>query len=156
MAEVESISEWVEAAAAGLFREAVGVEEDFAGLAGSEELEGVGETVEREAFVEERLEIETVGFEERGHLLPGLEHFAAVNSLHDGAFEDHVADQIERDRLAGNAEERGASALTEHLKALANAGGIAAHFEEDVHTVAVGGGDDGRDGIAGAGIENLV
>src|SRR5690348_14496071 len=119
-------------AAEGLFREAVRVEEDFAGLAGFEEFKGVGETVEREAFIEKRLEIQAAGFEERGHLLPGLEHFAAINSLHDGAFENDVADQIERDRFAGNAEERSASALAEHLKALANSGGIAAHFEEDV------------------------
>src|SRR5690348_6474127 len=140
----------------GLFRKAVGVEEDFAGLAGFEEFEGVGETVEREAFVEKRLEIEAAGFEERGHLLPSLEHFASVDSLHDGAFENHIADQIERDRLAGNAEERGASALAEHLKTLADTGGIAAHFEEDVDAVAVGGGENWRDGIGGAGIENLV
>src|SRR6185437_8602831 len=95
-----------------------------------------------------RFEVEAAGFEKRSHLLPGLEHFAAVNSLNDRTFKNHIVNQIKCDRLAGNTEKRGAAALAQHLKPLANACRIAAHFEKHVYAVAVGGFADARDRIA--------
>src|SRR5579864_7393745 len=79
---------------APLIRGAVGIEENFTGLAGFEELKGFGEAVEGQALIEERLEIEASGLEKRSHLLPSLEHFAAIDSLHGRALENHVTDEI--------------------------------------------------------------
>ena len=135
---------------------AVGVEEDFAGLAGLEEGKGVFEIVEGEAFAEERFKIEAIVLEEFGHLHPRLKHFAAVDSLDRGAFEDHVVDEIEGDGIFGDAEEGGASAGAKHFEALVNSGGIAAHFEHHVHAIAAGGFQDALDDVSRGGVERFV
>ena len=83
-----------------------------------------------------------------GHLHPGFEHFAAVDALHGGAFENHVVDQIEGDRVFGNTQQRSAAALAQHLEALVNRGGMAAHFQQDVDARAFGRLRDARDNVA--------
>src|SRR5262249_19549251 len=119
-------------------RQAVRVKENLAGVAALQHGEGAFEFFERFALAEDGLEVQAAGFEERGHLDPGLIHAAAVDAVDCGAFEDDVVDQIERDRSRGNAEKRGAAAGAQGFEALLNGCGVARHFEKDVHTDSTG------------------
>ena len=60
-------------------------------------------------------DVETAGTQQIVHLVPGLEHAAAVDSQDLGALEDDVAGEVEGDGARGDAQESGGAAL-EFLK----------------------------------------
>src|SRR5580704_11937142 len=64
------------------------VQKNFSGLAGFEKREGGCVIVDRDAFIEQRIKVEALFFEQVGHLDPSLKHFAAVDALHGGALEN--------------------------------------------------------------------
>src|ERR1700728_1656482 len=90
------------------------------------------------------------------HLHPSFEHLATVNSLDGCAFEDDVVYEIEGDGILGNSQKRRAPAGPQHLKALMNCGGMAAHFEQDIDACSVRGFENARDHVALAGVERFV
>src|SRR3974390_2264283 len=65
------------------------VEDHFAGPAALHRFEAVLELLGLEAVGDHLRHVEA-RLEQRGHLVPGLEHLAAVDALDDEAFEDHV------------------------------------------------------------------
>src|SRR5450755_4183712 len=69
--------------------------------------------------------------EHRQHLVPGFEHFAAVDTLH----RQHLQNQrrpVDRERLCRKAEHRDLAAHHEMFDHLFEGGGRAAHLEPDV------------------------
>src|ERR1700678_3853918 len=71
-------------------------------------------------FLEQWIQIQAAVLQQLGHLHPGFEHFAAVNSLNCGAFENYIIYEVKRNWIRRNSEQRRASALPQHLKSLMN------------------------------------
>src|SRR5439155_24909113 len=72
----------------------VRVHENLAGFSCFQALHAFGEIFHRDAVGDHGMKIELAGFEERGHLIPGLVHAAAVDALNRDAFEDDVFGEI--------------------------------------------------------------
>ncbi len=84
-----------------------------------------------------RLQIQPVGEEKIFDLVPGFEHFAAVDAEDGGPFEDDVVGEVESDGFGGETEEGGGAAVAEGGEALVDGFGVAAHFEEDFGALVV-------------------
>src|SRR5450631_1544455 len=78
---------------------AVGIDENLTGFAGFQALHGFREIFHRDAVGYHGMQVEVVALEQRGHLVPGLVHAAAVDTLNGDAFENNVLGKIQRDGL---------------------------------------------------------
>src|SRR5271157_6108157 len=84
------------------------------------------------------MQVELVGLEQRGHLIPRLVHATAVNALYGGAFENHFFCQVEFDGAGGNAEEGHAATETQDLESCSDRLGSPGHLQNDIHAGAAG------------------
>src|ERR1039457_864469 len=84
----------------------VGIHQDLAGFAGFQELHAGCKILHCYAIGDDGMQVELVGLEQRGHLIPGLVHAAAVDALHGRAFEDDFFREVEFDWLGGNSQQR--------------------------------------------------
>ena len=66
------------------------LENDFDGVAGLHHFQAAFEIGEREVVGDDGFEVEATGEEKVFDLIPGFEHFAAVDAEYRGAFEDDV------------------------------------------------------------------
>src|SRR5713226_2742999 len=111
----------------------VGIEENLPRAASLQLLERLAETLQRQAFVKEWLQVEPLPLKKRCRLHPGFKHPASIDALNCCTLEDDVCDQVECNRFRGNAQKRGAPAGSQHLKPLLNCARISAHLQEDIH-----------------------
>src|SRR5579862_394796 len=139
-----------------LLRHAVGIHQDFAGQAALQLGKSIFKLLKIDALAEKRLQIQTARFEQGGHLHPGFIHATAVDALDRRAFENDIVDQVEGNVFGGNAEQGSAATGAQGLKALLDGGGVAAHFEEDIHTGAAGLADDFFRGVFRSGIDDYI
>src|ERR1700688_656592 len=77
----------------------VWVHQYFTGCAGFEALHGFGEIFHGDAVSDHWMQLKLAGFEQSGHLVPGLIHSASVDSLHRNALENYIFGEVERDGL---------------------------------------------------------
>src|SRR5664280_1436269 len=120
-----------------LFRP-VGIYQDLAGLAGLEQFHARREVLHCYAIRDHGMQVELVGLEQRGHLVPGLVHAAAVDALHGCAFEDDFFREVEFDWLGGNPEKGHAATETQDLEACSDGFGPSGHLQHDVDASAAG------------------
>src|SRR5208283_6216573 len=92
-----------------------------------------GKVLHRNAVGDHWTEVELVGLKQRGHLIPGLVHAAAVDALHGCAFEDHFFCEVEFDGAGGNSEQRHAATKTQDFESCSNGLGTSGHFQNHVH-----------------------
>ncbi len=78
-----------------------------------------------DAIGDHGMKVELAMLEQRGHLIPGLVHAAAVDALHGDALKDDVFGEVERNRLGGKAEKRDASAAPHDVEGGSNGVGMA-------------------------------
>src|SRR5450631_379214 len=122
----------------------VWIHQDLAGFTCFQAGHGFGKIFHRNTVGDHGVKIETPAFEQGSHLVPGLVHAAAVDTLNGEAFENDVFGEVERYRFRGEAEERYTSATADDVEGGSNGVGMAGHFEDHVHTEASGFfGDDG-------------
>lgn len=105
-------------------------EDDFDCLTRLHKLEAAFEFGQWQMMGDDGFEVEAAGEEKVFDLVPGFEHFAAVDAEDGGAFEDDVVGEVERDGFGGEAEEGGGAAVAKGGEALADGFGMAAHFEQ--------------------------
>src|SRR6185436_12340667 len=101
------------------------------------ELEAAFEVGEGEVVRDDGFEVEAAGEEEAFDLIPGFEHFAAVDAEDGGTFEDDVVGEVEGDGFGGEAEEGGRATVAKGGEALVDGFRMAAHFEEDFGALVV-------------------
>src|SRR6202162_3620658 len=108
------------------------IEHDFAGVAGFHELDSFAKLAEREAVGDDRGDVEA-GLDERGHLVPGFVHLAAINSFDSELIKD---DQVPIDRGAAghDAEQRDFAAVKHVRQDVDESFRAAGHFESDVES----------------------
>src|SRR5690606_14571268 len=99
---VRGCPRWTRGARAA--RPSAPVEDDLARPARAHDVERLLELLHREAVGDHGRHVEA-RLEQGDHLVPGLEHLAAVDALDRQALEDHVV-PVDRDLAAGDAEER--------------------------------------------------
>lgn len=101
------------------------------------ELEATFEVGEWEVVGDNGFEVEAARKKKTFDLIPGFEHFAAVDAEDGGPFEDDVVGEVEGDGFGGEAEEGGGAAVAKGGEALVNGLGVAAHFEQDFGALVV-------------------
>src|ERR1035441_6100749 len=116
----------------------VGIHQDLAGLAGFQQFHAAREILHCYAIGNDGMQVELVGLEQRGHLVPGLVHAAAVDALHGRAFEDDFFREVKFDWLGGNSEEGHAAAETQYLESGSDGFGSPGHLQHDVDAGAIG------------------
>src|SRR5205823_2565875 len=112
---------------------AVGIEQDLAGLASLQPLHAFAEVFHRNAISNHRMQIELARSEQRGHLIPGLVHQAAIDALNGCAFEDDVVGEVQFNWLRRNAEEGDAAAEAQNLESCSDCVGLASHLQHHVY-----------------------
>src|SRR5712691_9025892 len=135
---------------------AVGVQQYFTGFARFQALHGFGEVFHGDAVGDHGMQIEFAGFEQSGHLVPGLIHAASVDALHRDAFENNIFGKIQRDGPGGQAEQGNHPAAAHDIESCANRVGMASHFENHVHAQAARLFHHNRAGIFFRRIEDVI
>ena len=103
-----------------------------------------------------RLEVQLSGGQQRLHLKPRLEHLAAIDALHRGAFENNVAGKIKLEWARGDAEQRSAAAGAQQRETQPHGLGMTRHFEQNVDAGAPCGFENLFLHVIGRGIEGKV
>src|SRR5579864_5472845 len=112
---------------------AVRVHQNLARLPRLQPLHALGEIFHCDAIRDHRVQVELAGFQQRGHLVPGLIHAAAVDALDGDPLEDDVLGEIQRDGLGGQPEERDAPAAAHDVECRSDGARVAGHLEDDIH-----------------------
>ena len=110
----------------------------LAGLAVLDDLDRLGDRLEREAVGDDRPGIELTAAKEAAHLVPGLVHLAAGDAVEGEALEDHVAREVHLGGPARRAEEVDPSAQPRGRERLGVTARMAAHLADEVHAVSAG------------------
>src|SRR5580700_5116797 len=135
---------------------AVGIHQYFTSLAGFQTFHGAGKILHRDAICDCGMQVQFAGFEQSGHLIPGLVHAASVDTLHRDAFENNVFGKVQRDGLGSETEQRNSSAAAHDVEGGANRLGMPRHFQNHVNAQAAGLLHHNSAGIFLRGIEHVV
>ena len=112
--------------------------------------------LERESVGNDRPGIELTAAQESAHLVPGLVHLPAGDTIEGQAFEDHVAREIHFGGSAGRTEEVDSSAESRGGKCLGVTARVAAHLADQVDAISAGELEDPGEHIIAAGIQRDV
>src|SRR6188508_1111506 len=97
------------------------------------DLEAVAVSRKRQAMRDDRRYVEPA-LQHRRHLVPGLEHLAAVDALDDEALEDHLV-PVDGGVARRNAEQRHAAAVMHGPQQIPESGWVTRHLESDVEAL---------------------
>ncbi len=106
------------------------VQDDFTGLAGLHGFEAFGEFGVVQAVSDYGADIESA-LQHYGHLIPGLVHFAAVDTVNCKHIEDDLS-PVDGDICGGDAEHGNFSAVCHVVQHAAEGVGIAGHFQSHI------------------------
>src|SRR6202042_248170 len=103
---------------------------DFAGLSRLQAFHSRRKILHRDAVCNHRVQIELAVLKQRCHLIPGLIHAPAVDSLDGDALKNNVLGKVKRDWLGSEAEEGNAPTAPYDVERGSNGVGMLGHFED--------------------------